>query len=295
MELRHLRYFCATAREMHVGRAAETLHIAQPALTIQIKALEAEIGTKLFDRVGRSIVLTEAGQAFLHEATAILENVERATAIARDIGKGVAGTLRVGFTESASFSPIVNQVLTAFRLDWPDVELLLEEDITEALVQAMERGSLDVAFVRPPTRASEALTVEPMGNEPMVVAMAKQHRLARRKSVKLRELASEDFVSRKRNTALSDAVMAACRRAGFAPRIAQHAPQLSAMINLVSASLGIAIVPSCMREVRKDSVAFVSIDDLDVHAQLGLLRHHRNRPAAQNFIQAALSLRRRHQ
>jgi len=290
MELRHLRYFCAAAEEMHIGRAAARLHIAQPALTMQIKALESELGVPLFARMGRGVTLTEAGQAFMRETLAILDSVERAVTIARDIGKGSAGRLRVGFTESAAFSPIVSQVLAAFRRDWPAVELVLEEDLSEALVQSMELGRLDVAFVRSPIRMTDKLVVEPLGKEPMVVAMARDHRLAKRASVRLLDLANEDFVSRKRSTGLSTAVVAACQRAGFAPRIAQRAPQLSAMVNLVSASMGIAIVPACMREVRTDSVVYIPIVDLDIQAQLGLLRREQNVPAAQNLINAALSL-----
>jgi DNA-binding transcriptional LysR family regulator len=122
--------------------------------------------------------------------------------------------------------------------------------------------------------------------------MSRDHRFADRAALTLEELASEKFVMRKRSTALSIEVTAACHRAGFTPRVAQHAPQLSAMVNLVSASMGIAIVPECMREVRKDRVVFIPISGLDIRARLALLRRDHNLPAAQHLIEEALALRR---
>src|ERR1700752_3700798 len=115
MELRHLCYFCVAAEEMHIRRAAERLGIAQPPLTQQIKALEAELGLKLFARAGRGVALTEAGRVFQAEAKSILERVERATALARQVASGDVGRLRVGFTESASFSPWLTKIFATFR------------------------------------------------------------------------------------------------------------------------------------------------------------------------------------
>ena len=290
MELRHLRYFCAAAKFMHIGRAAESLCIAQPALTIQIKSLEAELGVALFSRKGRGVGITPAGQAFLKEAQAILEHVDRAKAIAHDIGTGIAGTLRVGFTESASFSPIVAQVLATFRRTRPEVELVLEEDLTDALAESVGQGRLDLAFVRPPVRTPGQLVLDPLGDEAMVVAMSRDHPLAHRSSLQLADLCEEDFVFRKRMTGLTSAVVAACREAGFTPRITQYAPQLSAVINLVAASIGIAVLPASMREVRPDRVVFIPLTDLPVRALLGLLRREHNAPAAQHLIDIASTL-----
>ena len=294
MELRHLRYFCMAAEELHIRRAAERLAIAQPPLTQQIKALESELGVKLFARAGRGVALTEAGRIFHIEATAILEHVERATALARQVETGYAGRLRVGFTESASFSPVLTKVFTTFRSSWPGVELSLEENHTEGLIEALEQGALEVAFVRPPLRASSTIVFEALVSEPMMVAVPLGHHLARYESVALRDLAHESFVvyPRRHGSGLSDSVIAECRRVGFAPRIAQQTPQLSATINLVAASIGIAVVPECMRHVRPDSVTFVKLSDSGLMAHLGLAYHQGDRSkTVRNLVETAISAR----
>ncbi len=284
IELRHLRYFRAAAQAQHMGRAAEGLHIAQPALSMQIQALEGELGVRLFERRHRGIVLTAAGAAYLAEVEDILARVERAGQVARDTGAGVAGALRIGFTESASYSPVVVQALKAFRQDWPGVALVLEEAVSDALAESVAQGRLDLAFVRPPIQAPDSLHIDPLGDEALEAAVPLEHPLARRKAVKLRELAGADFIFRGRITGIQASVQAACRDAGFAPRITQQAPQLSAVLNLVAASLGIAIVPRSMRVVGTGRVAFVPIADLAVRAQLGMLRRVPGSAAAERLL-----------
>jgi DNA-binding transcriptional LysR family regulator len=294
MELRHLRYFCVAAEEMHIRRAAERLAMAQPPLTQQIKALESELGVKLFARAGRGITLTEAGRIFHAEARAILAHVERATALARQVATGYVGRLRVGFTPSASFSPVLTKVFTTFRSTWPGVELLLVENHTDGLTDALERGALEAAFVRPPLRANSTIVFEALASEPMMVAVPLGHPLARRESIALRDLADESFIAypRRHGSGLSDSVIAECRRVGFAPRIAQETPQLSATINLVAAAMGIAIVPECMRHVRPESVAFVKLADSGLMAHLGLAYHRDERSkAVRNLVETTIAVR----
>ena len=194
MELRHLRYFCVAAEEMHIHRASERLGIAQPPLTQQIKALEAELGVKLFVRAGRGVALTEAGRLFQTEAKSILEHVERAKILARQVASGHVGRLRVGFTESASFSPVFTRTFAAFRAKWPGVELELEEAHTETQVERLRQGRLDAGFIRPPIPAGSPILFEALASDPMMVAVAVGHRLARKKLIPLNELASESFV-----------------------------------------------------------------------------------------------------
>jgi DNA-binding transcriptional LysR family regulator len=296
MELRHLRYFCAAAEEMHIRRAAERLGIAQPPLTQQIKALEAELGVKLFARAGRGVMLTEAGRTFLAEAKSILAQVDRAALLTRQVAGGHVGRLRVGFTESASFSPVLTKTFAAFRTRWPAVELELEEAHTETQVERLRRGELDAGFIRPPIPEGSPIQFEALASDPMMVAAPLGHPLARKKSTSLKALARENFVgyARRHGTGLSDAVIAACRRAGFEPRIVQQAPQLSSTINLVAASVGIAVVPARMRHVRPESVAFVKLADVDLRAQLGIAYMQSERSnAVRNFVETALSFRKR--
>ncbi|MCK9918559.1 LysR family transcriptional regulator [Microbacteriaceae bacterium K1510] len=294
MELRHLRYFRVAAEEMHIHRAAARLGIAQPPLTQQIKVLEAELGVKLFARAGRGVVLTEAGRAFLTEATSILDHVERATLLARQVAGGHVGRLRVGFTESSSFSPVLTKTFAAFRAQWPNVELELEEAHTEIQVERLRSGQLDAGFIRPPVPVGSPIQYETLASDAMMVAVPLGHPLARKKSTTIKALARENFIgyARRQGTGLSDAIVAACRRAGFEPHIVQQAPQLSSTINLVAASVGIAIVPARMRHVRPESVAFVKLTDVDVRAQLGIAYVETERSnAVRHLVDTALSFR----
>jgi DNA-binding transcriptional LysR family regulator len=290
MELRHLRYFCIAAEEMHIGRAAERLAIAQPPLTQQIKMLEAEMGVHLFRRQGRGVVLTEAGRIFHDKARAILAQVDRAVELAREAETGHAGRLRIGFTESASFSAALTGILKSFRDRWPRVALVLEERHTETLFSSLQQGSLDLAFMRPPFSSVPEIAIQELTSEAMMLAVPVAHRLAGRQSVTLSKLAGEDFVAypRHRGAGLSDAVLAECRRVGFAPRIAQEAPQVSSMINLVSAGMGVAIVPESLRHTRPDTVRFLRVTDCNVRAMLSLgYRNDDPSRTIRNFLKLA--------
>jgi DNA-binding transcriptional LysR family regulator len=189
---------------------------------------------------------------------------------------------------------VLTKVFTTFRSTWPEVELLLEENHTEGLIEALERAALEAAFVRPPLRARSTIVFEALASEPMMVAVPLGHRFARCKSVALRDLADESFVvyPRQHGPGLSDSVMTECRRVGFAPRIVQQTPQLSATINLVAASMGIAIVPECMRHMRPESVTFIKLSDSGLSAHLGLAYHQGDRSkAVRNLVDTAISAR----
>jgi DNA-binding transcriptional LysR family regulator len=296
MELRHLRYFCAVAADGHVHRAAGRLSIAQPALTQQIKALEREIGAKLLARAGRGITLTEAGKMFYAEAQAILQHVDMAASLARQVDAGEAGRLRIGFTESASFHPIVTGALKSFRSCWPSVECELREQHTENLIQFLQDRRLDVAFVRPPIRLEDTIAFEALSEETLVVAMPSDHRRSRSSSLKIEDLEDESFVvyPRQHGLGLSDDVMAECRRCGFAPKIAQQAPQLSSTINLVAAGMGIAVVPECVRNQRPESVRFIRLHSTGLRAKLGLAYRKDNLSrSVSHFVEMALAERTR--
>ncbi len=261
MELRHLRYFVAVAEEMNVTRAAARLGIAQPPLTQQIKLLERELGVQLLTRIGRRITLSETGRLFLTEARAVLDRAGQAVAVARAAGRGDTGTLRVGFTGSAGFNPSVTSILGRFRATWPFVSLTLEESRTSGLLQAVSAGHIDAAFVRPPVEY-DGITDRFVSTEPLVLVVPAHHRLAGQKNARLAELRHEMFVLYPRNGGygLSEMVVAACVGAGFQPLVAQNSPQMTSTINLVAASIGVAIVPACMRSLRPDAVRFLDVD-----------------------------------
>lgn len=272
LELRHFRYFRAVAEELHVTRAAARLGMAQPPLTQQIRALETEMGVALFRRVGRRVALTEAGEAFLEDVRAILGQVDAAVVRAKRVSRGEAGRLHLGFTESASFSPAVTGLLATFRARWPDIALTLTEGHTTVLIGKLRGGELDGAFVRPPVPDAAGLAFLRLATEALLAAVPVGHRLAARHEVALGELAEEAFVLYPRDASpgLSDAVVAACLRAGFMPRVAQQAPQLSSTVNFVAASLGVAVVPACMRHLRPESVRFLRLLGEQPSAVLGI-------------------------
>jgi DNA-binding transcriptional LysR family regulator len=293
MELRHLRYFLAVAEELNFTRAARRLHIAQPPLTQQIKALEAELGVMLFDRSAYRIELTAAGRAFAAEVARILGDVRNAVLIAKRAARGGTGQVRVGFTESASFNPLVTSAFRSFRSASPDVEVSLEEHQSTELALALREGRLDVAFLRPPLKTEEGLTLHLLEEEDMVVAVPSGHALAKRKEIELRELATETFILYPRavRPGLADAVVAACKNAGFTPRVEQYAPQLSATINLVAASLGISIVPRSMQGLQPQAVAYIPLRGRPVLAQVGIAHRSGETSAVTlKFIELARSL-----
>jgi DNA-binding transcriptional LysR family regulator len=271
MELRHLRYFLAVAEELNFTRAARRLHIAQPPLTQQIKALEADIGVRLIDRSAYRIELTDAGRAFAAEVARILGDVRNAVLAAQRVARNAAGQVRVGFTASASFNPLVMKAFLAFRSDYPGVDVTLEESHSTELALALREGRIDAAFVRPPLTV-DGIVVHLLEEEEMMVVVARGHRLARRKAIQLRELESEAFILYPRavRPGLADAVVASCQQEGFVPKVEQYAPQLSSTINLVATSLGISIVPRSMQGLQPRAVAYLPIRGRPLTALLGI-------------------------
>jgi DNA-binding transcriptional LysR family regulator len=286
MELRHLRYFVVVAEEMHITRAAARLGIAQPSLTQQMKALERELGARLFEKSGRGIALTNAGATFVEDARVLLAQAHGAVRRAKDASAGLLGRLNVGFTESASFHPLVTEAFQIFRAAYPAVALDLREGHSPNLIAALIDGSLDLAFIRPPFPSDAKLESQFLAEEEMLAVMPRDHPLASRERIRLLELANERFVLYPRvvRPGLADIVIEACRSAGFQPQIVQKTPQLSSTINLVAAGMGISVVPAGLREVRSSAVRYLPIEDLSIKAQLGLLgRKADPSPLVRNF------------
>ncbi len=259
MDLRRLRYLVTVAEEGHITRAAERLGIQQPPLTRQIRALEAELGVRLFERLPRGMRVTDAGRAVVEEAQAILERAARLPDLAARAARGERGRLAVGYTSSGAFHPFVAQQIRAFRAAGPGVVLALAEDGTPELVRGLEEERLDAAFVRSGVAHGADLLVEPLLEEPMVAALPTGHSMARLKGIELAALAGETFVFYRRPTGpgLHDAILAACLRAGFSPMVGQEAPRMSSTLGLVAAGLGVSIVPASMQRMNVAGVAFV--------------------------------------
>jgi DNA-binding transcriptional LysR family regulator len=290
MELRHLRYFREVARELHFTRAARNLGISQPPLTQQIQNLERELGQPLFERAGRGVALTEAGRVFLQDADAILSLAKTAAERVAGVGVGRSGRLRVGFTESSSFNPIVTGALRRFRTAYPGVDLELKEGQSTRLAADILANELDLAFVRPPLVTGAHLELKILAHEPMVAAVPTDHPLASRSRLKLRDLQGERLICypRASGRGLSDEVIEALRSSGHEPVIVQQTPQLSSTVNLVAAGLGIAVVPACLQHIHPQSVRYLPIEDLKMKARLAVLHGVGQPSAAQsNFLALA--------
>ena len=242
MELRHLRAFEAAARLLHFRRAAEELHLAQPSLSTQIAALERELGTPLFDRVGRRVRLTAAGEELLPHARRILDAVAEARrAVAAHEGLE-GGRVRVGAPPTVG-TRLLPAALTLFHARYPGPEILLREEGTGELLALVEHGELDVAVVILPL-VSPALEVTPLLEEDIVVAVGAQHRLAGATAVAMTDLADEPFLLLGEGYEVRRTTLDACRAAGFHPYVVLEGGEMDTVLNLAAAGVGIALVPA---------------------------------------------------
>lgn len=272
MELRHLRYFIAVAEELHFGRAAQRLHIAQPPLSQQIKGLEDELGVRLFERTKRKVELTPAGKLFLDEARLTLSQAERAKRIAVEAEAGVRGRLRVGFVTSASYS-ILPVLVRRFRCDFPFIDLELLEMIPSRQIEALESRSIDVGILRPPI-GNTCLEMETILEEPMVAALPSDHRKADQKAIGLKTLADDAFVffPRHHGPGIYDIVMQACNQAGFSPQISYSPNEMQTILAYVAAGLGVSLVPQSLSGFHRDSITYLPLRGSRVRVELAMLR-----------------------
>jgi DNA-binding transcriptional LysR family regulator len=260
IELRQLRAFVAIAEEGHITRAAARLGMQQPPLTRLLHGLERDLGAPLMERFPKGVRPTAAGLALLDEARLVLARAEGIGDVVHRAARGEQGKLAVGFTSSSALHPIVPGVIRAFRLALPGVSVVLDEAGTAELVDALMYERLDAAFVRSQLSGMSALRVDTLLTEAMVLAMPVDHPLAQdmRTPVPLSSLANEAFVLYRRpaGPGLYDALLAACKSAGFSPSVAQEAPRMTATMSLVAAGLGVSIVPASMARLRGDGVAY---------------------------------------
>ena len=292
MELRHIRYFLAVAEEKNFTRAAARVGIGQPPLSQQIKDLEAEVGTNLFQRLPQGAELTEAGRAFLEIVKGFPAQAERAVRAAQRAARGESGTLRIGFTGSAVFNPVVPGAVRKFRRAYADVELSLVEVNSVGLISGLVEGTLDAVFLRPGTAGSEELHLRLLSEEPMLAVLPASHAAAKDEEVHLARLRSDPFIltPRSAGSTLFDTVIAACRKAGFEPVLGQTAPQIGSVINFVAAELGVSLVPASMRAVKVPGVVYREVSGAAPVARLSLAtRRGDTSPVLRNFVARAVA------
>lgn len=256
MELRHLRYFVAVAEELHFGRAALRLGIAQPPLSQQIRALEAELGVQLLERTKRRVDLTDAGRRFLHDARATLRQAEHAAATARRASEGESGRLSIGVVPWVDFTR-VPRVIRDFSTRHPHVHLEVHGLNGAEQTEALRLGRIHVGFSRPPidprTQDSERVLAEPL-----VVAFPEGHRFEASARVPIRSLADEPYIllPRQRAPHYFDRIAALFRHAGFGLRVTHEADHPYTVLGLVAAGMGVSLVPASLATVLRLPVAY---------------------------------------
>jgi DNA-binding transcriptional LysR family regulator len=293
MELRHLRYFSTVAAELHFGRAAEKLHIAQPPLSKQIQDLEAELGFELFTRTKRSVALTPAGKEFLIEVERIFQQLDRAIDIGKKTSRGELGQISIGFVGSATYN-ILPVMLQQFRDRYPNVRIELHELTTDRQLIWLREGRIDLGLIRPPI-VEQDLVSQVIFQESLVIALPIGHVLASVDAIDLELLATEPFILFPRQLApgLYDPIIAICQAAGFSPQVVQECIQMQTIVSLVSANMGVSILPASIQEAQRQGVVYKPIRSSEVSKeQLATIaivwRIDDNSPTMNRFLESVL-------
>ena len=289
MQIGQLRAFLAVAEQRHFTRAARELGMAQPSVSAHVRRLESELGNELFDRRKGDLRLTVAGEALLPFARRILADVDAARAELSQVGGLARGRLSIGATPSLA-ATLVPPVLARFHTAYPGIELALREAGSMELVAALVEGAVDIALVILPVR-HEALETQALLREELVVAVARTHPLAKRRTIALTDLRDVPLVMFRQGYDLRSATEAACRGAGFAPTIAVEGGEMDGVLRLTAAGLGAAIVPSLIVEPRGPLRA-VRIEKSALTRTIGIA-HRRDRRlsrAGQELIETFRSL-----
>src|SRR5260370_34051069 len=290
MELRQIRSFLSIAETLHFGRTAELIHLSQPALSLQIRALEEEVGVRLFERNRRKTTLTAAGLAFRKDAAAAVLQLDQAIRRARLAAKGRLGLLRIGFISTAG-SEIVPNIVRRFRESNPEVEFSLRNILTTDQIQMLAAGSLDVGFLRLPIGEHPELEVAGVHREPFVLVVPLSHKLAKRKRVRLRAVSGQDFVMYERTYApgFHDLVFGMLRAAGVVPTVCQPAADMPTLISLVDSGMGISILPASAVKHSVAAVVACGIADAIPMSEVAIAVNKANRAASvDNFRSFAL-------
>lgn len=295
LDLARLRYFIAVAEEGHITRAAERLDMQQPPLSRQIRLMERELKVQLFRRLPRGVELTAAGRALLPEAKSMLARFDRVIENTRRAARGEEGSLCIGLAPTAPFTPLVPKAIHAYREAFPKVSLVLEEGLSVEVASKFDNDQMDVAFVRVPQVRAQGVVVMPLQEEPMIVALPSNHPMANRGktySVPLASLANDPFILiGPQGTGLHDETVAACRAAGFIPRLGQPAPRITSTLSLVAAGLGIAVIPSTMQNVRIVGIVYQRLRAPVPKAFLGLaFRRNDPSPVLKQFLNVVRSV-----
>lgn len=290
MDFRQLRSFVAVAEALSFRRAAESLHLAQPALSAQIQQLEEDVGVLLLERDSHHVALTAAGREFLEHSRRMLRAAEEARQTARRASRGETGQLSIGFIAQLSYEWLP-KVLSAYHRRFPGVELTLTEmspvqQVVELLAHRLDLGICGVGL----SELREELSSTVLSEEDLVAALPWRHPLARQKSLPLAALAGEGFIFSGPTYApnLTAWFIGLCRQAGFEPRVVREADRAPSTLNYVAAGFGVSIFPAQIGRLKTPGVRFVPLEIDGVRYPLGAVWHRDNHtPALGQFLKAA--------
>jgi len=268
MELHQLRYFCAIADTGSFSRAAEQCHVAQPSLSQQILKLEDELGVRLFDRLGRSVRLTEVGKTFLPRARAVLRELEAARGEVVERKDSIAGPVTVGAIPTVA-PYLLPSILTAFSKKFPQALLTVIEEITPVLLDRLRASTVDIAILALPIRGHEFDSF-PLLTEPLFAVLPQKHPLAHRRSISLKDVRKEPFLLLRDGHCFRENAVAACDRARVHPQVIFESGQFSSLLGMVGAGMGVSIIPQ-MAVDKKAGCRYVSISDPEATRTIGVV------------------------
>jgi LysR family hydrogen peroxide-inducible transcriptional activator len=269
MQIHQLRYFCAVARTGSFTRAAQQERLAQPSLSQQVRKLEDELGTRLFDRLGRTVRLTQLGEAFLPRAEAIVRQVGDAKLEIQEMAGAELGRLVIGAipTIAPYFLP---SCLASFAREFPRVQISIIEDVTSGLVNLVHEGAVDLALLALPAPTTHSFCRE-LFRERLYVALPSNHRLGSRAQVHLAQIENDPFLLLKEGHCFRENTLAACGRARLQPNVVFESGQFSTILAMVAAGTGVSVVPEMAVEAR-EGCRFVPLADEGAYRRVGILQ-----------------------
>jgi DNA-binding transcriptional LysR family regulator len=269
IQARLLNQFIAVAEELHFGKAALRLHMAQPPLSQAIKNLEALVGVKLLARTKHYVALTPAGAAFLDEARNMLAQGQRAIDVATRASRGLTGRVTVGFVGSVSYA-LLPMILRDFRSEYPYIHIDLRELTSIEQLQSLRSNKIDVGIVRLPLNNASDLQIRPIAAERFVAVLPKDHRLAVAETLWLEDLADDTFMifPADRTPSFYSKFTMACEEAGFSPRVALEAWQMASMVSLAAAGIGVVLLPEQVRASPHPDVVYKDLANQSAHLEL---------------------------
>ena len=285
---RQLRYFVEIAESGSFSAAAERLYIAQSALSRQIRELEQQLDTALFERTASLPRLTAAGAAFLPRARNLLQELDKAADLARAVGQGLRGSLRLSHSSTVPLTGALLQRVSGYLHDNAGVSMEIAQLSSEGQLEELAEGRLDIGLLRLPVlRQHEGLCVEPLLAEPLLLAVADNHPLAQRDSVQLADLRDQAFISipHRQRGGLSYLSAELCMAAGFFPRPARVVSRKTTQLQLIQAGFGVALLPRCMQDIAPASLRFIPLSDPGCVSTVAIAYRRDAGPLVRQFLE----------